>query len=93
MDSDEPAVGRRKTTSSYDGTVARGHRDTHTDERMASVAPGTFSTWRRCVFATATLDRLAQLYPQGRFVDHREAPDESLPASGAAAWSVVGVSR
>lgn len=52
-----------------EGLSPEGHRDTLTDERMASAAPpGTFfDLASMSVLTTATLDRLRELYPQGSF--------------------------
>jgi hypothetical protein len=52
-----------------EGLSPEGNRDMLTDERMASEAPpGTFFDLASVsVLTTATLDRLAELYPQGRF--------------------------
>ena len=52
-----------------EGLSPEGHRDTVTDERLGAAAPpGTFFDLApMAVLTTATLDRLAELYPQGRF--------------------------
>jgi uncharacterized protein YcbX len=52
-----------------EGVSPEGHRDTVTDERLGAAAPpGTFFDLAPLgVLTTATLDRLAELYPQGRF--------------------------
>jgi uncharacterized protein len=52
-----------------DGISPEGHRDTVTDERLGMMAPpGTFFDLAPMgVLTTATLDRLAELYPQGSF--------------------------
>lgn len=52
-----------------EGLSPEGHRDTVTDERIGTAAPpGTFFDLAPMgVLTTATLDRLAELYPQGRF--------------------------
>jgi uncharacterized protein len=52
-----------------EGLSPEGHRDTVTDERMSTAAPpGTFFDLAPLgVLTTATLDRLRELYPQGRF--------------------------
>jgi uncharacterized protein YcbX len=52
-----------------EGLSPEGHRDTVTDERIGSAAPpGTFFDLAPMgVLTTATLDRLGELYPQGRF--------------------------
>jgi hypothetical protein len=52
-----------------EGLSPEGHRDTVTDERLGIAAPpGTFFDLAPIgVLTTATLDRLAELYPEGRF--------------------------
>jgi uncharacterized protein len=76
-------VGRRVTLEStapaepvleeywpdMEGVSPEGHRDTVTDERIGMAAPpGTFFDLAPMgVLTTATLDRLEELYPQGRF--------------------------
>jgi uncharacterized protein len=52
-----------------EGVSPEGHRDTVTDERLGAAAPpGTFFDLAPMgVLTTATLKRLAELYPQGRF--------------------------
>jgi uncharacterized protein YcbX len=52
-----------------EGLSPEGHRDTVTDERIGAAAPpGTFFDLAPMgVVTTATLERLAELYPQGRF--------------------------
>jgi len=52
-----------------EGLSPEGHRDTVTDERLGMAAPpGTFFDLAPLgVLTTATLERLAELYPQGRF--------------------------
>jgi MOSC domain-containing protein len=76
-------VGRRVTLEStapaepvleeywpdMDGVSPEGHRDTVTDERIGMAAPaGTFFDLAPMgLLTTATLDRLGELYPQGRF--------------------------
>jgi uncharacterized protein YcbX len=52
-----------------EGLSPEGHRDTVTDERLGAAAPpGTFFDLApMAVLTTATLDRLGELYPQGRF--------------------------
>jgi hypothetical protein len=76
-------VGRRVTLEStapaepvleeywpdMEGVSPDGHRDTVTDERIGMAAPaGTFFDLAPMgVLTTATLDRLEELYPQGRF--------------------------
>jgi uncharacterized protein len=53
------------------------HRDAVTDERAAEAAPlGTFFDYAVLhVLTTATLDYLAELYPQGRFEPRRFRPN------------------
>jgi uncharacterized protein len=52
-----------------EGLSPEGHRDTVTDERLGMAAPpGTFfDLVPMSVLTSATLDRLGELYPQGRF--------------------------
>jgi uncharacterized protein len=52
-----------------DGLSPEGHRDTVTDERLGMAAPpGTFFDLAPLgILTTATLRRLGELYPQGRF--------------------------
>jgi uncharacterized protein YcbX len=52
-----------------EGLSPEGHRETVTDERIGLAAPpGTFFDLAPiAVVTTATLDRLGELYPQGRF--------------------------
>jgi uncharacterized protein YcbX len=61
------------------------HRETVTDESMALAAPaGTFFDYAVVhMLTTATLDRLRELYPQGRFEVRRFRPNiVVLPDSG-----------
>lgn len=60
-----------------EGLAPQGHRDTVTDERMAGVAPpGTFFDLAPVhVLTTASMERLRELYPQGRFEVRRFRPN------------------
>jgi uncharacterized protein YcbX len=60
-----------------DGVNPQGHRETVTDERVGIAAPpGTFFDAAPIHFVTvATLDRLGQLYPRGRFEARRFRPN------------------
>jgi hypothetical protein len=85
------AVGRRVTLAStapseaaleeywpdLEGLAPQGHRDTVTEEQVAGAAPpGTFFDLAPIhVLTTATIDRLRELYPAGRFEVRRFRPN------------------
>ncbi|MBI3696935.1 MAG: MOSC domain-containing protein [Acidobacteria bacterium] len=65
------------------------HRQTVTDEQIAGAAPGgTFFDYALAhLLTTGTLDRLGELYPQGRFEARRFRPNFLVePASGASGF-------
>ena len=57
-------------------TDGLAHKDTVTDEAIALLAPGTFFDCAPIhLLTTATLDRLQELYPRGRFESRRYRPN------------------
>lgn len=67
-----------------DGVSPQGHRETVTDERVGIAAPpGTFFDAAPIhVLTVATLERLAQLHPGGRFEARRFRPNLVVDVAG-----------